>query len=172
MENFIQEKADNPFNATGRFGRMSLLAWNFLLGIVALPLILAIMLVAGFFSDTPSWGIGISLFVIVYIALIYCSFVFTIRRLHDLNKSGWLVLLNFVPLINVAFVLYIFCARGDAESNNFGAPRITQGWEKVLAWINIILIPIALIILIAIAVLMPTDVGGESMQMEEQYYTE
>lgn len=43
-----------------------------------------------------------------------------VRRLHDLNKSGWFWLLLFVPLINIIFMFYMWLAPGTAGYNNYG----------------------------------------------------
>ena len=43
-----------------------------------------------------------------------------IRRFHDLDKSGWFVLLLFVPLLNVAVILYLIVCKGTDGENQFG----------------------------------------------------
>lgn len=54
------------------------------------------------------WLIGISL---------------SVRRFHDLNKSGWWLLINLIPFIGwlITFVMLGFMP-GDQKSNNFGPP--------------------------------------------------
>ena len=42
-----------------------------------------------------------------------------IRRLHDLNLSGWCLLLAFVPLVNVVMILYLLLAPGKVEGNKW-----------------------------------------------------
>ena len=42
-----------------------------------------------------------------------------IRRLHDRNHSGWYLLLAFVPLVNLAMILYLLFAPGKAEGNRW-----------------------------------------------------
>jgi uncharacterized membrane protein YhaH (DUF805 family) len=44
-----------------------------------------------------------------------------IRRLHDLDKSGWWVLLIFIPLIGVIILLVWACKKGTEGDNRFGA---------------------------------------------------
>jgi hypothetical protein len=43
-----------------------------------------------------------------------------VKRLHDLNKSGWWALLFFVPFVNVVFLFYLFLAKGQAKDNQYG----------------------------------------------------
>ncbi len=152
---------DNVFNANGRFGRLSFFAWLFIITIifyVIFGITAAIFTpsepmqsTAGLLGGFPATAIII--FVILYIALLYLNIIFTIRRLHDMNKTGWLSLLLIIPLINLFFMLYLSIGKGTLGANNYGLPRITQGWEKVLGWIYIILVPITLLgIMAAIAI--------------------
>ena len=42
------------------------------------------------------------------------------RRLHDINKSGWLQLIGFIPLIGW-IIMIIWCATdGEKKNNRFG----------------------------------------------------
>lgn len=87
-------------------------------------------------------GLGFWVIVLLYF---YFSFVVVIRRLHDLNKSGWLLLLLFIPLINFLMAIYILLASGTTGLNQYGAPRATPVWEKILAWLMIILFVLSFI---------------------------
>jgi uncharacterized membrane protein YhaH (DUF805 family) len=44
----------------------------------------------------------------------------SIRRLHDLDRSGWWYLLIFIPLIGLIVLLVWYCTRGTVGSNRFG----------------------------------------------------
>lgn len=139
---------DSGLNAAGRFGRFSYLAWNCLLAIAMLLFIAVIAvlfpsLFQGAADGLPAFAVII--FGILYLAVLYFTFVFTIRRLHDRSHSGWLSLLLLVPLANIGIALYLLFAPGDAKSNAYGAPRATAGWESVLAWIYIALMALTLI---------------------------
>ncbi|MDO5537706.1 MAG: DUF805 domain-containing protein [Desulfovibrionaceae bacterium] len=58
------------------------------------------------------------------------------RRLHDLNCSGWWLLLSFVPVLNLAMLLFL-CFRGTAGPNRFGPDPLAcdgprggrSGWQ-------------------------------------------
>ncbi|KAF1071720.1 MAG: Inner membrane protein YhaI [Pseudomonas citronellolis] len=41
------------------------------------------------------------------------------RRLHDQGKSGWMMLLGFVPLANF-YLLYLFCLDSQPGANAYG----------------------------------------------------
>jgi uncharacterized membrane protein YhaH (DUF805 family) len=140
---------DNPLSAQGRFGRLSLIAWSGFLNLITFFATLALSLFLGIFNfSTYSLennilqtflsvaGLG---FWVIFLLYFYFSFVIVIRRLHDLNKSGWLLLLLFIPLINFLMAIYILLASGTAGLNQYGGPRATPVWEKILAWLMIIL---------------------------------
>ena len=43
----------------------------------------------------------------------------TVRRLHDVDKSGWFILLGLIPLVGF-YLLYLYCQPGTAGANRFG----------------------------------------------------
>ena len=145
MTQYAQESA---LNAAGRFGPFSYLAWNCLHAIVAsiiLGIFIAIFPNTFVNLETGNFGGGMIFIILIYVALMYFTFVFTIRRLHDRNHTGWLSLLMLVPLANVILMLYLIFAPGDDRSNSYGSPRPTSGWEAVLAWIYIVIFVLAII---------------------------
>lgn len=144
---------DSVLNAAGRFSRFSYLGWNGLL--LLIMMLLGIIVAIALPSSSPDTNPDIPIFAmiilgILYIAIIYFSFIFAVRRLHDRNHSGWLSLLMLVPLVNIAMALYLTLAKGDANENQFGLPRITQTWEKVLGWIYLLIFPMGILAAIAI----------------------
>ncbi|NRB10322.1 MAG: DUF805 domain-containing protein [Rickettsiaceae bacterium] len=76
----------------------------------------------------------------IFLYLVYIGVM--IRRLHDNNHSGWLLLLNFIPIISIIFVLHLFFSSGDEGDNHFGSPSDIRKANK-LDW-GILLISIAL----------------------------
>lgn len=44
----------------------------------------------------------------------------TVRRLHDLDKSGWWILINLVPLIGWIIMIVWAATRGNDGPNRFG----------------------------------------------------
>jgi len=43
-----------------------------------------------------------------------------VRRLHDLNRTGWMALLLFIPLVNFVFGIYVVFFKGTDGSNKYG----------------------------------------------------
>ena len=58
---------------------------------------------------------------IVLIPFTYSFPLLTIRRLHDLDKSGWFYLVMLVPLINLIFLIYLLFVKGTGGTNRFGS---------------------------------------------------
>ena len=70
-----------------------------------------------FYVDDTS--IGIFLFVTLLLLMIP-SIAITIRRLHDLDKSGFYYFLFFIPYVNFLFYMYLIFAPGTKYANQFG----------------------------------------------------
>lgn len=57
---------------------------------------------------------------VVLIASTISSICLSVRRLHDVNKSGWTILLGMIPIINL-YVFYLTCLKkGTTGPNHFG----------------------------------------------------
>lgn len=155
MMNTTHTNTRKIYEGEGRFGRASYIAWNFIIFIISM--ICMIVLIGAYWTDISAvfnltsyddyetivqiqevlapLNAFSSLINFVYL---YFMFVFSIKRLHDLNRSGWMSLLNLIPLVNLFFAVWLSMAIGTQGKNNFGYPRITQPWEYTLAWISII----------------------------------
>ena len=44
----------------------------------------------------------------------------SVRRLHDTDRSGWLLLINIIPLIGTLLLVIWACEAGTAGTNRFG----------------------------------------------------
>ena len=42
------------------------------------------------------------------------------RRLHDINKSGWLLLLSLIPLVGQIILIVWWAQEGDQQENQYG----------------------------------------------------
>lgn len=65
-------------------------------------------------------GTGLILFGLLWLAIIVPSIAVQVRRFHDQDKSGWFVLLNFIPYIGGLIVLVFMCLEGTRGPNKFG----------------------------------------------------
>ena len=72
------------------------------------------------------------------IASIWFSLAQGVKRLHDLNKSGWLILLCCVPIVGWIFALYMLFADGTVGPNPYGAdPKNRMPYQAQPASVNV-----------------------------------
>jgi uncharacterized membrane protein YhaH (DUF805 family) len=64
-------------------------------------------------------SVGVSIGIAFLLALIP-YFSASIRRLHDHDKSGWLLLLTFIPLVGWIFYLIMMLTPGTPGENGYG----------------------------------------------------
>ena len=60
------------------------------------------------------------IYVVYVFVIITPSLAVTVRRLHDINKSGWWYLLVFT-IVGIIPVVYWFCKAGDEADNEYGS---------------------------------------------------
>ncbi|MPW35838.1 DUF805 domain-containing protein [Vibrio sp. B1Z05] len=62
---------------------------------------------------------------VISILLLWWSIATQVRRLHDLDKTGWWVLVNLVPLIgSLLMLIYLGFFKGSDGHNRFGSAVI------------------------------------------------
>ncbi|MEH7469958.1 DUF805 domain-containing protein, partial [Priestia megaterium] len=60
----------------------------------------------------------VSILILLYgAAMILPSLAVTVRRLHDIGRSGWWYLINFVPVIGGIWLLILLCQRSEVTAN-------------------------------------------------------
>jgi uncharacterized membrane protein YhaH (DUF805 family) len=55
------------------------------------------------------------------------------RRLHDINKSAWLLLLWLIPVLGWILLIYWAAQPGDAADNQYGPPPTDAPLAPVVA---------------------------------------
>lgn len=53
------------------------------------------------------------------LATLLPSLGLTARRLHDIGKSGWLMLIGFIPLVGL-YLIYLLAQDSEAGANAYG----------------------------------------------------
>lgn len=66
---------------------------------------------------------GLIFVIIIYPLLILLFFSSTIKRLHDIDFSGWFSILLFVPFLNLVFILYLLLKSGNPSINKYNTPQ-------------------------------------------------
>jgi uncharacterized membrane protein YhaH (DUF805 family) len=54
------------------------------------------------------------------LAVLLPSIAVGVRRLHDIDRSGWWLLIGLVPIVGVILLLVWACMRGTQGTNRFG----------------------------------------------------
>ncbi|QZI71324.1 DUF805 domain-containing protein [Pseudomonas protegens] len=144
----------NVFSFEGRIGRLRYLAWTLVLTVAMLAVIgvgaFFGILSAAMFNSTPLTVLGITGGVVVFIGFIVVSIQISVQRLHDLGWSGWLWLLNFVPIVGSVFPLVLMVSPGSNVANRYGAPPPPNTTAvKVLSWMWVVLIVILIVGMVA-----------------------
>ena len=141
------------FSPSTRIGRLRYLAHGmlFMLAVYAVVAIFAIVIPSVGLGTVTS-GLMIAILVPLYIFILYISILFMVQRLHDMNRSGWLWLLTFIPLVNLIFVLWILFAPGTPGANDYG---LRPPPNKVWHWFAGLALPIVFVVGILAAIAIP-----------------
>lgn len=103
-----------------RLGRLRFACYQFGAALVSgLLIALFLLLSVELLPQWVGWGVA----AVTSMALLVYQIGLLIRRLHDMGKSGWWVILAFVPLVNLPFQLYLYLGDGSSMMNRFGTPN-------------------------------------------------
>ena len=107
---FLDIITKHYFDFNGKEGRK--VFWLFTLNCFIVSLVLGII------SGTLS--------TIFSLAILLPSLGILVRRLHDINFSGWWVLLTFIPLIGIIALIVFGCIPGTEGDNKYGAVNVDK----------------------------------------------
>ncbi len=94
----------------GRFSRSQFAYYYFLSPIIIFTIYYVLGVVVGI--------LGIPPIIILVPCLLFSAYVVSIagiRRLHDLNRSGWYWLIIFVPVVNIVLMIRLLFEPGRIE---------------------------------------------------------
>ena len=135
------------FSLGQRIGRVRLLAYGFISYlVVSMGLGLLSMLIVHLFSLVNSAAMGKVVQGVILAPILLVLVIVIRRRLHDLNTTSWLILLVFVPLVNVLFGLFLLFAPGTKGPNKYGLPPKPN---TLSTWIAGLAFPIIMVLVIA-----------------------
>lgn len=82
------------------------------------------------FRGTPYGPI----YVIYVLAVFLPGLAVSIRRLHDIGKSGYMILLSFIPVVGTIWLLILMATESSPEDNEYGEIRkmITNEEKEVV----------------------------------------
>ena len=109
----ISSGFSNYVNFSGRSSRSEYWFWTlFVILVVIVTSVIDYMITQGF-GFSPITLIAELVFFLPGLAV-------SVRRLHDRDKSGWFLLLIFIPLVGAIILLIWYCQRGTIGPNRFG----------------------------------------------------
>lgn len=110
---------ENYANFNGRARRAEY--WFFSLGSFLMLIAFYFIGIVGAFSQSMVLTVaGIGLYLLLSLGLLVPSIAVAVRRLHDLNKSGWYYLIGLIPLVGPIILLVWFFTDGDRFVNKYG----------------------------------------------------
>lgn len=105
----------------GRLNRLRYLKYMIILALIAGVSTFVTSSMATFLTGDPN-GILVNAITFIWaVAAGAGNVALMIRRIHDLDKSGWFALIAFVPVIGILFSIYLFLAKGTVGWNRYGA---------------------------------------------------
>ena len=106
----------NLFSVQGRLGRSTYQNYYLLsLGLLGLAFVVYELSVFVGLQTVAFYGVTASL-ILAFITL----FTTAIRRLQDLGRPAWHLVLAFVPVYNLYLMLSLLCLKGEEEVNPYG----------------------------------------------------
>ena len=72
------------------------------------------------FGPTPFTAFLSLINLLISLALILPSIAVAVRRLHDIDRTGWWILIGLVPLVGLIAMLVFLTKPGTAGQNRFG----------------------------------------------------
>ena len=95
--------------------------WWFFLFIVIVSIVLTIIDLRILGTANLLWGFGL-LNGVFTLAILLPAIGVGVRRLHDLDKPGWWLLLSLIPIVGPLVLIYWFVQRGSGVPNQYGPP--------------------------------------------------
>ena len=130
------------FSFSGRIGRLRYLAYSMIpAGLILIPGFIAGMMLAA--SGDKVGMVSIVILCLLCIPALIYAYIPAKRRLNDLGRSGWWLLLFVVPIVNLIFALYLMFGAGSATANKYGLPPSKNSRAM---WI-VALVPVLIFIL-------------------------
>ncbi len=102
------------FSFSGRANRARYI-WHVLLDDLVVVGMIAVLVIVGMFTPLVALpAIGVAL------GGAWAALAVTVKRLHDLDRPGWHVLLLMIPLYNIYLSIVLFVVAGTSGDNRYG----------------------------------------------------
>ncbi|MDR4494899.1 MAG: DUF805 domain-containing protein [Nitrospirales bacterium] len=107
----------SSFSFAGRITRSTFWTHMVLLSLIGGGLHIVFLLSSGRGGFKGPEVIGYS---ILYTPILYLVLTTSVKRLHDLDKSGWVAVTLFIPILNIMILFILGLAPGTEGPNRFG----------------------------------------------------
>ena len=101
--------------------------------------VLGIVMLLLYFADVSEDGMMLTCYIMIVPYALYSLWVIvpglavSIRRLHDLDKSGWHLLIGLIPLVGGIILLIWYCSEGTRGPNRYGPDPLASDASRVFA---------------------------------------
>lgn len=110
------------FNCKGRLNRARYWKYGITTGILSAVVSGVSVVVVGNIDELLGMIVGSVMGLIISIL----NIPFLIRRAHDLNRSGWFLLIALIPFVNFVFFIYLGFFKGTDGPNSYGPDPLQQ----------------------------------------------
>lgn len=112
MNWYLKVVRDNYANFSGRARRKEY--WMFVL--INLIISYGLIILGGVFESS----ILVILSYVYSLAVLIPSIAVAVRRMHDIGKSGWMILVGLIPVVGAIWLIVLLATEGNSGSNEYG----------------------------------------------------
>lgn len=120
MDWFIDAIKNKYAQFNGRARRKEYWMFQLFYWLFSLVILLGVTVLTGLGDSEILINLSFVIVSIYMLGLMIPMWAVTIRRLHDIGKSGWWVLINFIPYIGPIVLLIFFCLDSEPGMNKYG----------------------------------------------------
>lgn len=147
-DDYFQPKV---FSLSGRIGRLRYIAysipWTLMiwLGMMIFSIVAAVLIPS--MGGAGAIGIMVVMWAILAALSLIPMFSLAVRRLNDMNATGWLSLLMLIPFVNFIMLLVFIFFPGTKGQNNYGPAPVEN---STLVIVGALVFPIGSIVVMGI----------------------
>jgi uncharacterized membrane protein YhaH (DUF805 family) len=96
--------------------------FNFIFGVVAgiLDNVLGLNFKSSYSSSYSAYASTGYISMIYSLAVLLPTLAVAVRRLHDIGKSGWMILVGLIPFVGWIWLLVLYVTEGQQGPNQYG----------------------------------------------------
>ena len=88
--------------------------------IFLLFVVLGVVVYAATDNGPLALGLGYGLLMLYALGTMVPSLAVSVRRMHDIGKSGWTIFVAMIPLVGPIWILVLLFTEGDSGENYYG----------------------------------------------------